>query len=257
MIENRNQLYKFLKENGVKVSRGVVCNPTGQAVFGGKLAPTWKSGEKKGKWDEDEILKIAINEYGLKDATASPKQAPLPTSGAHERKINADADLKSIEAKRKRMMFEQEIGKLIPVLVFYRELAERFKSTKLMLTNFSYEVGPEVAEIFGGDEQARELVELVGGDPDKAGEITRHMVKQLPEFTQIFRERVREALDSLVTGEWYTEEMREAWETWQRNRIEGSRRDARAAIRLVDGNLEKVGELLEYFDLMERPDDLS
>ena len=257
MIKNKNQLYKFLKEKGVKVSRGVVCNPNGQAVFGGKLAPTWKSGEKKGMWDEDEILKRAINEYGLKDGSASPKQAPLPTSGAHERKVNADAELKTIEAKRKKMLFDQEIGKLVPILIFSRELAERYKSTKLMLTNFSYEVGTEVAEIFGGDVQALELVELVGGDPEKAGEISRHMVKVVPEFTAIFRERVREALDSLVTGEWYTEEMREAWGKWVQNREEGSRRDAQAAIRLVDGDLEKVGELLNYFDLMERSDDLS
>lgn len=251
-LPNSKQIYEYLTGKHPDINSEVLYkvskNTVGNHIKAGKLSPA-----RGGGFTKKSIDTYARNHLPTKSGPA-PVKADQTDSGAQERRVNADADLKSIEAKRKKLLYGREVGKYISILTFERELAERWQAVSLLLSNFSYEVGPEVAEIFGGEEQARELVELCDGDPDRAEEITRFMSQRVPDFTALFRQRVRESLGCLASGEWYTEDARAAWEKWQKNRVEGSRNDTAALISLVGGDLGKINELLELFEISERAD---
>ncbi|MBI9109983.1 hypothetical protein [Maridesulfovibrio ferrireducens] len=256
IFPNAHQIYLYLSgqhesEQPVAIYK-LSKNTVGNHIKDGKLSPG-RSGFSKRTVDA-----YARNHLILKDAPKAVKVVKVDPGdfdgeGAQSRRVNADADLKTIEARRKRHLFARELGKYISILNLEAELAARWQSVSLLLNNFAHEVGPDVAHLFGGGEkQAVELVEACGGDPDLAENVSRILFSRVPEFTAMFRKRTREVLSSLGSGEWYTEEMRLAFEKWERNRAETSKAEALAAIQLVGGNPDQLDVFLEYFEVTER-----
>lgn len=162
MIENANELYRFLKENGYLGSRSTVYN---QCVFGGKLQPTWVNGDKKGKWDKKKILKIAKNLYDFEgDDSGSMSSYPSPSS--HEDKAAGDARLRNLQADRVEFNFNRERGKYVSMTVMFGELAARARVFRLSLEKWGMDRADSIADMFGGGaDESRELCEMLGIDP--------------------------------------------------------------------------------------------
>lgn len=250
-LPNAYQVYLYLTGRHSELTPETVYkvgkNTVGNHIKAGKLSPARSGGFPKRTVDS-----YARSHLTPKKGPASVKNETLDM-GAQEKRVNADAELKIIEARRKKMLFEREAGKLISILCLEQELAARWQAVSLLLGNFSHEVSDEVAVLFGGGQkQALEIIGVCCGDPEKAEEVSRLAFAKKSEFVSFFRKRCRAVLSSLVSGKWFTEEMESAWEKWEQSRVKASREEALDAIITVGGDPEKVDLLLELFEVSAR-----
>ena len=169
------------------------------------------------------------------------------------RRTEADAKVKEIEAKLKELKFQREMGKTIPTAQVERELGERAQAIKLYLTSWMRDMAPELLSNVGGDlEVAREMIRIVGGDEDRAEQLSGFIFGRRPLLLEAYKRRIVEGLNVYARGEWFTDEMREAWELF----VEAERDEAaEAALRLIEmagGDVDRLADVMERFEIRIR-----
>ncbi|WP_018124948.1 hypothetical protein [Desulfovibrio oxyclinae] len=187
------------------------------------------------------------------DAAGEDPAPQREDSGAAVRRTMADADLKEIKAAKERLAFERDRGLVLPTSTVERELGERTQAFKLYLTAFMRDIKAELISQVGGDvATAREIIDLVGGDESKVEELSGWMFQRSPILLDLWRRRLAEALNSFARGEWYTEEMHEAWELFEQTTSSRAEEVALDLIALAGGDVSTLGAVLEQFDIRER-----
>jgi hypothetical protein len=187
------------------------------------------------------------------DAAGDDTAPKRDDSGAAVRRTNADADLKEIKAAKERLSFERERGLVVPTVTVERELGERAQAFKLFLSAFMRDHKAEfISAVGGSDDVAREVIALVKGDASCAESLSGWMFQRSPILLDLWRRRLAEALNSFARGEWYTEEMREAYERYEETERSSREDVALDLLALVGGEVTMLGELLSRYDIRER-----
>jgi hypothetical protein len=169
------------------------------------------------------------------------------------RRVEADARNKEIEAQLKELRYERELGKTVSTASVERELGERAQGIKLHLTSFMRDFAPELLSTMGGDlETAREMIRIVGGDEERVEQLSAFVFGRRPLIIEAWKRRITEAINTYARGEWFTDEMRDAWE-----RYEAAVRDeaAEAALRLialVSGDPDRLTAAMDRFEIRSK-----
>ena len=71
------------------------------------------NGDKKGKWDESKILKIAKNIYDFGGDDSSPKSY-YPAASSYEDKAAGDARLRNLQADGLNSILTKNVGNTFP-----------------------------------------------------------------------------------------------------------------------------------------------
>ncbi|WFS63442.1 hypothetical protein LF599_04570 [Pseudodesulfovibrio thermohalotolerans] len=166
------------------------------------------------------------------------------------RRVEADAKNKEIEAKLKELRFQRELGKTVPTAQVERELGERAQSIKLNMTSFMRDFAPELLSCVGGDlETAREMIRIVDGDEEKAELLSAFVFGRRPLVLEAWKRRITGAINAYAKGEWFTDDMREAWERYETAVGEEAAEAVLRLIELVGGDSGKLGAAMERFDV--------
>jgi len=170
--------------------------------------------------------------------------------GAAERRTTADAQLKEVEAKRKQLLLEKELGLYTLTSSIERELGERAQAFRLFLTSFARDNKSEIISLFGGDvDVAREIINLVEGDQDRAEALSGWAFSRSAMLLELYKRRIREALNTFAAGEWFTDEMREAWDAYEKGRLAEREAVLSALVTEAGGDVSCLNELLERYDV--------
>ena len=230
LLDKPVRVVEFLQEQGFGIAKQTVYN---QCKAGGLFAPI-KTGKHKGKFDAKQVLRAAAYEYADKrkvvdDGQGSEVKGQTGQGGAQALKLDnadkvaADARLKQLQADRAEINLAKLRGELVETASMEEELGKRAKAFRLGLERFGVEDFEAVAALFGGEaEAARELLAGLGVSEDKVPVVVDFMLGRGEHFRRMWFRHVERLLDSYATGTWFTEEMREAWESWEATRAEAS-----------------------------------
>lgn len=217
ILENLNMVAKYLNENGYRCS----YNKLKRAYERRELV------ERRGGGWTRRIVDQYARAFLDKKVDADPVLDPPVIGGddgsssAATRKIERQADVMEIQALRARLDFNERLGRLTKTSVVEAELGARARAFRLGLERFGREQTEQVAELFGGSRrQAEELAKRLGIEEGEAREaavavIIDFCMQRSGAFPRFFTGHVDEFLDTYATGNWWTEEMREAWELYQ------------------------------------------
>ncbi|MEF2145138.1 MAG: hypothetical protein V3573_06805 [Desulfovibrionaceae bacterium] len=170
--------------------------------------------------------------------------------GAAERRTTADAQLKEVEAKRKQLLLGKELGLYTLTSSIERELGERAQAFRLFLTSFARDNKSEIISLFGGDiDVSREIIELVAGNPDQAEALSGWAFSRSAMLLELYKRRIREALNTFAAGEWFTDEMREAWDSYEKGRLAEREAVLSALVTEAGGDVSCLDKLLERYDV--------
>lgn len=215
VLENVRQVHLFLARQGFKVS----YNKVKADVDKGALKP-----RRGGGYEERTVLAYARAHISRRDIDLSPTMdiPATPDAGAAERRTSADAELKEIGAMRARAKLAQEMGRFTETATIEEELAARAKAFRLGLEKFGHDSAERIAAIFGADGKvAAELVRRLGISEELAVQaiaiVVDHSLSRCSIFTQQWQAEIEKFLDPYATGEWWTDEMRKAWELYEEN----------------------------------------
>lgn len=144
-------------------------------------------------------------------------------TGAATRKLERQADVMEIQAMRARLDFNERLGRLTKTATMEAEIGERARAFRLGLERFGLEQAEHVAELFGGSRrQAEELAKRLGIQEGDAREkaiavIIDFCMQRAGSFPRLFAGFVDGFLDPYATGRWWTEDMRQAWDMYERH----------------------------------------
>ncbi|MBI9079177.1 MAG: hypothetical protein JEY79_05495 [Pseudodesulfovibrio sp.] len=145
---------------------------------------------------------------------AEEDEAPITdsqTSAAN--RVDADTKVKVVTAKLKELELKRQLGQTMPTAAVERELGERSQAFKLHMSSFMRDFAPELLSHIGGDLQAaKEMIELVNGDPEKAEQLSGFVFSRRPLLLDGYKKWLVDALNVFAKGEWFTDEMRDAWD---------------------------------------------
>ncbi len=218
ILHNVQQVSLFLKSQGFKVSYGKIRDD----IKRGALKP-----RRGGGFTEGTALAYATNYISRREVdTSKEADAPLgprgqaSETGSAERRTSADADLKEIAAMRARQAFAKEMGRYTETEVVEDELAARAKAFRLGLEKFGIDAAEKVASVFGGEgKAAAELAKRLGleGEAQEAATamIVDFALSRCSNFTRLWLVEVEALLDPYASDNWWTEEMRAAWERYE------------------------------------------
>ena len=208
----------------------------------------------------DQYAKAELGEKivsGTKGELPEPSEAEGENENARARRTMADAEVKEVDAALRRLKLKEKLGEVVPLHIVGREHAERQQAWKLYMSSFMREVKSELISEFGGDlNVAKEIIALVGGDEEKAEALSGWMFSRSPILVELYRKRISEGLNAFATGEWFTEEMREAWEAYEKSRKEREAELVVGLIRFVDGDVSSLSEVIARYDISIREDGL-
>lgn len=169
------------------------------------------------------------------------------------RRVEADAMVKEYDAKLKALKLKREMGQTVPTALVERELGERAQAFKLFLTSFIRDFAPELLSHVGGDiEVAKEIIEIADGDFEKAEQVSGFIFSRRPLLLSAYKRRLVEALNVFALGEWFTEDMREAWDKLESARSESEVDTLVELIQMVSGDPDKVGLAHARFQVQAR-----
>lgn len=209
-LKNPRQVYQYLKDR-YHVGQKTIY----RHVEAGKLKPK-RGGGFSSRTVEAYAKSHLTPRAGAGQVDFQDDEDPAENSGAQERRQLADAELKEEQARRARMLRMKEEARLVETETVEQELVTRHRIFSYSLDNFFQERMDDVAAIFGGDEQrAREIIELVDGDPEKAWDLLQWMQARVPDLISYFLERKEEWLNAYATGAWYTDELARVMEKWK------------------------------------------
>lgn len=177
-----------------------------------------------------------------------------PVSGmsyeaARTRKMIADAEDK--ERKNREAM-----GQLVDILLVDHEQREWAQAMRMHLSPMVRATADNVLDIVGGERKsALEIIELVGGDVDKADDLLAFVQARKPELVAMYKPFLAAALDAFAKQTWFTPEVAEAWKEYVTRREESELDDMRELIRSAGGDIAQAGALLSRFCVRRFADD--
>ncbi|HAS89825.1 MAG TPA: hypothetical protein DCS48_11060 [Desulfovibrio sp.] len=204
-FKNKSEVYRYLTEQGYKVSKSKVYND--------------KAGLLPNK--DGEITLATVNNYirssGIK----------LKASSAQEKQTSVElmkSKLESEDAGKRKVLLqniklEMEIAEkkkdLIPADAVEFEHAKRCQLFKYALEAFGEKSADKISGIFGADEQvAARMLEQIGVDKSKAPELAAVIHAEQPAFISYFHASISSFLDVFSTETWMTEEMENLMKKW-------------------------------------------
>ncbi|XPV75509.1 MAG: hypothetical protein ACNI27_12815 [Desulfovibrio sp.] len=175
------------------------------------------------------------------------------TQATAAKRMEADTEVKQVMAQLKALELKRELGKTVSTAVAEREAGEKAQALKLHLTSFMRDFAPELLSHVGGDFLvAKEIIELVGGDEEQAEALSGFVYSRRPLLLEAFRRQLLNALNVYAKGEWFTDEMRQAWDKLVTHRKEAEIQKALDLVTLVGGDVTKLALVLERFEVCER-----
>ncbi|TVM15045.1 hypothetical protein DPQ33_16285 [Oceanidesulfovibrio indonesiensis] len=194
-------------------------------------------------------------QVGTKGELPEPEESEGETELARSRRTMADAEVKEVDAQLKRIKLQEKLGEIIPLHQVERELGERQQAWKLYMTSFMRDHKSEIISAFGGDlDVAKEIIALVGGDEEKAEALSGWMFARSPVLLDLFRKRIVDGLNTFAMGEWFTDDLQEAWEKWDAARKEKEAETMALLIELVDGDSEQASAAMSRFEVSPKGD---
>lgn len=247
VLENVNQVHEYLVDQGYKVrSRQTIYNHVKKYAL---------IKRQDGRFDRGVVDSYARAVRLERDQALTPAQAARPAiatprDGSPE--VRALMEVKRDREEelliKARLENKEKLGALVDILIVDREQQELCQAVRMHLSPMIRTTAEQVLSLLGGDpDVARQMIGLSGGDPAKADDLAAWVMARKPELVSFFKPYLRRALDSFATGEWYTQEMREAWATYQRQREDAEKDDIRALIRMVGGDDARAGDVLEQY----------
>ncbi|WP_419783428.1 hypothetical protein [Maridesulfovibrio sp.] len=273
-FKNAAQIHKYLiceigeefiygdKQVAVK-EKGLVYTVAQKTIYNHIDAALLKSRRGAGGYAKRTVDQYAKAELGEKIVSGTKGELPEQSESegenenARARRTMADAEVKEVDAALRRLKLKEKLGEVVPLHIVGREHAERQHAWKLYMGSFMREVKSELISEFGGDlNVAKEIIALVGGDEEKAEALSGWMFSRSPILVELYRKRISEGLNTFATGEWFTEEMREAWEAYEKSRKERETELVLGLIQLVDGEVALLAEVIARYDISSREDGL-
>lgn len=219
LLDKAARVYELLQENGFTIAKQTVYN---QCKAGGVFAPI-RTGKNKGLFDAAQVLRAAMAAYADKrgedtQVSTSTTRAPSPPLVLDNAdKIAAEARLKQLQADKAEISLARQRGELTPTAVMDEELGKRARAFRLGLERFGAEEFEQVAALFGGEaEAARALLAVLGLPEDRVPLVVDFMLGRREPWRKLWSTSVERFLDAYATGTWWTEEMREVWEAWEK-----------------------------------------
>lgn len=243
-----------VKEKGIvySVSEKTVYNHIDDKEGKEKLRRNRAKAFAKGtvdKYAKDNLSKIVA------DADPAEEEVAKPTGnqGVAAARMEADAAAKRATAQLKELELKERLGQTVSTAVAEREAGEKAQAIKLHLSSFMRDFAPELLSHVGGDiKVSQEIIEIVGGDEEMAERLSGFIYSRRPLLLDTFQRRLKEALNVYARGEWFTDEMREAWEKLEKYRKEIEVGKMMELVSLVDGDPAKLAVALEQFEICER-----
>lgn len=249
ILTNTRQVHIYLRGLGWKCAYNTVAKD----IKDGKLVARRGGGFTRQTVDQYAMTHLTkrVDADPGKDSAWSEPVNP-DAAGAQERRVSADADLKEVEAKRKRFLFERERGKYVQTSIIGRELAERWQAVRLRMGSFCRELSGEICELFGGEPMAAgEVIKVVDGDPDRTDGLQRFCLSRREELSALFRDRTRDVLSAFADDTWLTEDMATAWEKYEQERKATEIASMRELIARVGGDETRAAEMVERYRVQE------
>ncbi|WMW64414.1 hypothetical protein [Nitratidesulfovibrio liaohensis] len=215
ILRTKNQVKDFLVAEGYQVSYGKIRDD----VKRGALLP--RAGQGFTKRDVLAYATLHIKARVIDDSPKAdaPRAAPVE-SGAANRRVSADADLKEIAATRSRFALARELGRYVEAETVEAELSARAKAFRIGLEKFGHDMAEPIAAVFGADAKAAaELARRLGLDEEATAAavpvIIDFVLSRCDRFRRKWAGRVDGLLDAYSTGAWWDDDMREAWDKYQ------------------------------------------
>lgn len=247
ILDNVNQVALYLRDIGFEVpSRQTIYNHVKRYAL---------IKRQDGRFDRSAVDAFTRKANLKRAFTGTPQQAARPAM----KSVAVDADnLPSLldikrdiaceDLQAKQLANKEKLGALADILIVDREQQDLCQAVRMHLSPMIRTTAEQVLSLLGGDpDVARQMIDLSGGDPAKADDLAAWVMARKPELVSFFKPYLRRALDSFATGEWYTQEMREAWATYQRQREDAELDDIKALIRLAGGDDARAGDVLEQY----------
>ena len=236
--------------------KGLVFSVAQKTVYNHIDAALLKSRRGAGGYAKRTVDQYAKRELGDKIVSGSKGKLPEPdetedeTGLARSRRTMADAEVKEVDAQLKRLKLQEKLGEIVPLSQVERELGERQQAWKLYMTSFMRDHKSELISAFGGDlDVAQEIIALVDGDAEKAEALSGWMFSRSPVLLDAFRKRIVDGLNAFAMGEWFTDEVRDAWEKWDAARKAKDVETMEMLVELVDGDPDQARLALDRFDV--------
>ena len=216
LFETVNQVHKYLAAAGWKVA----YNTIRKAIDDGKLKERRKGGYARRTVDQYARTFLAKKI----DPTPEPEPELVGFSeNLQAQKLKQQISGMEMKERREHFNFMRERGLYTETVTIDRELADRWMSLDLFLSSWLVTEADNILDMLGGNhEKSMELVRLVVGDELAADKLSQHMFSRRAELVNLFRTGVKEALNRFGRGQWFTEDMRVAWDEYERNREEVS-----------------------------------
>lgn len=209
VLPNALAVFKHVRGLGHKVSRGTVYNH----INNGLLKPTAPGGG----WLPRAVETYAKANWPREADPARPVkvvQASLGDASVSEDRQRAEAALKQAMAERQRLKLAAERGRTVPREIVERDLAMRAQAFRYGLENFIHDALGEIGAMYGGEERAAlEIVRLVDGKQELAGEIVRRVQQREPELVALWMGLVERFLEPYASGAWWDDELARIMDT--------------------------------------------
>lgn len=254
VLDNIRQVYIYLREEcGYKCSYGKVRDAVEKHRT---LTPRRGGGFSRGTvdaWARAHLVKLVDPSPDADRPTIpSPTDTPL-LPGAAEKKIEAQAQYLGLKLSKEQFEFAERRGLYVETAIIERELADRAVTMRHMLEGYFREAAAEVISLLGGNiERARRLAEIVGGDPDRADDLSQAQYALQPELIARTQLRLRDALNCYAAGNWYTEEFASLWDRYRATTEAAAAETMRELIEYVGGDADMTQAALARFAIARR-----
>ena len=225
----------FLWGDGVSATKdaGAVYEVAEKTVYNhvddkeGKEKLKRNRARKFAKRTVDIYAKLHLSKVVSSADPAEEDEVPITDSQASAAsRVDADTKVKVVTAKLKELELRQKLGQTVSTAVVERELGERSQAFKLHMSSFMRDFAPELLSHVGGDlHAAKEMIELVDGDLEKVEQLSGFIFSRRPLLLDGYKKWLIDALNLFAKGEWFTDEMREAWD-----KLVASQKEAEATV---------------------------
>lgn len=249
LFENVNQVHTYLRSEGLKVS----YNTLRKAIDDRKLIERRKGGFAKRTVDQYARVHLSRKIDPTPDPEVSMEEKITP--GLHEQKLQRQISGMEMKERREHFAFMRERGLYTQTVTVERELADRWMSMKLFLSSWLVAEADTILAKLGGDpHEALRMIELVQGSDVHADALSQHMFSRKAELVDMFRKGMEEALSKFGSGQWFTEEMREAWEEFEISREDVSREAAEDVLDTLGAvaDVDAIDDLLSQYWILPK-----
>lgn len=214
VLKNATQIRDYLKGLGYKTNHYSVT----KAINENGLIK-----RKGGGWSLRTVDAWALRVLDPPVDESPAKSAPVIAGNdgsISEQKNLAHTQKILLEIKAREFEFEKELGRYTLTETVAAELGARARAFRLGLERFGHEQAEAVAGDFGGGAKAaRELTKRLGLEGEAAEQaqvlIQDFALSRAPLFTARWMDHVELFLDPYASDQWWTPEMRAAWEKFE------------------------------------------